>query len=258
MSRSFPLPPHHTRVPWPRRTAVTALVSARGAASLPSRVAGVLRAPRATFSALAQSPRWAAVLVLTFAVTFSAAPRSSKPKSAGSPSWISGNVAAIAFGQPVDDARYAAFARASGNGVALRRASSRSPADRCSSSAYPCCCSPYSRGSVAAPRIARCSPSSPTPASSWRCVRSLPRRSTNPRDAREPDDTGRLFLDARRSLAAGAVLRHHRSVRHLVGRGAGDRHGRALSSPGRTWRSVHRCVLALAAVLALVMALTRG
>ena len=55
--------------------------------SLTARLTGVLRAPRATCAAIAAKPRWAGAL-------------------------------ALAFGQPVDDARYAAFQRASDNPVA--------------------------------------------------------------------------------------------------------------------------------------------
>ena len=88
-----------------------------------SRIAGVLRAPRATFAAVARAPRWGDVLVVTFVATFAC--------SAALLSTETGRLAlvdqwertAIAFGQPVDDARYAAFEAASANGILYAAAS---------------------------------------------------------------------------------------------------------------------------------------
>jgi hypothetical protein len=75
------------------------------------RMVGVLRRPRSTFAAIAVSPRWAAPLVLLFGVYFAV--------SAGLFATEVGRQAlvdqwenmALAFGQPVDDARYAELVR---------------------------------------------------------------------------------------------------------------------------------------------------
>jgi hypothetical protein len=77
----------------------------------------VLRAPRATFAAIADTPRSLDVLMLALAVTFvcSAAIFSTEVgRLALVDQW---ERTALAFGQPVDDARYAAFEQASENGV---------------------------------------------------------------------------------------------------------------------------------------------
>jgi hypothetical protein len=101
-----------TPVPLP-----TSATAAAAADSLAGRIVGVLRAPRATFNAIAANPRAIDVLSLSYAVMFLA--------SAAVLSTEVGQLAlvdqwertAIAFGQPVDDARYAAFQQASENGV---------------------------------------------------------------------------------------------------------------------------------------------
>ena len=103
-----------TAIPF-SRTAPAA--PSRAAASLPARVAGVVRAPRLTFAALMLAPRWGDVLALTCAITFLA--------SAAFLSTEVGRLAlldqmertAVAFGQPLDDAGYATLLRASENGV---------------------------------------------------------------------------------------------------------------------------------------------
>lgn len=86
--------------------------------SWPARVAGVVYAPWRTFAGVVESPRWIGVLALTTAVTFAS--------SAALLATETGRLAlvdqwertALAFGQPVDDARYATFHRASEQGVA--------------------------------------------------------------------------------------------------------------------------------------------
>ncbi len=77
---------------------------------------GIVCAPRVTFLRVIQSPRWVAVLVLSFAVTFvcsAALLETDVGRLALLDQW---ERTAVAFGQPVDDARYAAFERASDNG----------------------------------------------------------------------------------------------------------------------------------------------
>ena len=78
---------------------------------------GVICAPRVTFARVIQSPRWAAVLVLTFVVTFvcrAALLETDVGRLALLDQW---ERTAVAFGQPVDDVRYAAFERASDHGT---------------------------------------------------------------------------------------------------------------------------------------------
>jgi hypothetical protein len=92
-------------------------VATPGLPALAERVIGVLRAPRATFAALAEAPRWADVLALTCAVTFlcSAALLGTEVgRLALLDQW---ERTAIAFGQQVDDARYLALEDASRNGT---------------------------------------------------------------------------------------------------------------------------------------------
>jgi hypothetical protein len=97
-------------------------VPARAEASAPSsdnpstagRIWGVVRRPRSTFEAVARSPRWAGLVLLLFVVYFggSAALYSTRVgQQALVDQWEN---TAIAFGQPVDDARYAEFQRLSG------------------------------------------------------------------------------------------------------------------------------------------------
>jgi len=81
------------------------------------RIAGIIRRPRSTLQAVAAAPRWAGLLALLFLVSFSV--------SAAFFATDVGQLAlvdqwertAIAFGQPVDDARYAEFQEWSGRGV---------------------------------------------------------------------------------------------------------------------------------------------
>ena len=99
-------------VPLPRT------IPSRASDSLAARVAGVVCAPRTTFTRVIESPRWLGVLALTTAVTF--------VSSAALFATETGRLAlvdqwertAVAFGQPVDDARYATFHRASEQGAA--------------------------------------------------------------------------------------------------------------------------------------------
>ena len=81
------------------------------------RIAGIIRRPRSTLQAVAAAPRWAGLLALLFLVSFSL--------SAAFFATDVGQLAlvdqwertAIAFGQPVDDARYAEFQEWSARGV---------------------------------------------------------------------------------------------------------------------------------------------
>ena len=99
-------------VPLPRA------IPARAPDSLPARLAGVLHAPRRTFARVIESPRWLGALALTTVATF--------VSSAALLATETGRLAlvdqwertAVAFGQPVDDARYAMFQRASEQGAA--------------------------------------------------------------------------------------------------------------------------------------------
>jgi hypothetical protein len=91
--------------------------------SLTARVVGVIRRPRSAFSSIAAAPDWAGVLVLTTFVTF-----------ASSAGFLSTNIGrqalvdqwertATAFGQPIDDAKYAAMeARAADGALGLEYA----------------------------------------------------------------------------------------------------------------------------------------
>jgi hypothetical protein len=82
-----------------------------------ARIAGVLRAPRPTFAAIAAAPAWAGVLALTFVVTFACSAlllETEVGRLALVDQW---ERTAIAFGQPVDDAQYRSFEEASENGT---------------------------------------------------------------------------------------------------------------------------------------------
>ncbi len=86
-------------------------------------ILGVLRAPRATFASIAKAPRWAGVLAFTFALTLicsGALLQTEVGRLALVDQW---ERTAIAFGQPVDDARYAMFAAASEYGLLYAAAS---------------------------------------------------------------------------------------------------------------------------------------
>ena len=86
--------------------------------TLTARLKGVLRSPRAACAAIAAKPRWAGALALAFVVTFgcsAALLETEVGRLALVDQW---ERTALAFGQPVDDARYAAFQRASENAAA--------------------------------------------------------------------------------------------------------------------------------------------
>lgn len=92
--------------------------------SLPARVVGVLRSPRATLTAVAHAPRWAGVLVLTFlvsAVSTAALLQTEVGRVALVDQW---ERTATAFGQTVDDRQYAALEEASAHGPAYAAISS--------------------------------------------------------------------------------------------------------------------------------------
>lgn len=77
--------------------------------SLPARMAGVLRSPRRLFTAVTDRPSWAAVLITTWIVTTAcgvAFMTTARGQQALVDEW---ERTAIAFGQPVSDARYARF-----------------------------------------------------------------------------------------------------------------------------------------------------
>jgi hypothetical protein len=90
--------------------------------SVTSRIAGIIRRPRSTFDAAIARPRWAGLLIALFAVsivvsaTFFATPVG---RQALVDQW---ERTAIAFGQPVDDARYAEFQELSRQGLAYAAA----------------------------------------------------------------------------------------------------------------------------------------
>src|SRR6266513_777400 len=92
--------------------------------SLPARVIGVLRSPRATLTAVVSSPRWAGVLILTFLIsTISSAAflQTEVGRLALVDQW---ERTATAFGRNVDDRQYAALEDASANGPAYAAISS--------------------------------------------------------------------------------------------------------------------------------------
>jgi hypothetical protein len=86
--------------------------------SLPARMAGILRAPRRTFEAIALAPRWADILIVSFLAT--------APLTAVVLQTDVGHLAlldrlertATAFGQHVDDSQYARLERLSERGAA--------------------------------------------------------------------------------------------------------------------------------------------
>lgn len=86
--------------------------------SLPARLFGVIRSPRATLTAVAAAPRSAGVLTFTFAVTAlcsAALLQTEVGRLALVDQW---ERTASAFGQTVDDQQYAALDEGSENGVA--------------------------------------------------------------------------------------------------------------------------------------------
>ncbi len=93
--------------------------------ALPARVMGVLRSPRATFEAVAADPRWKGILALTFvvsAVSSAILLGTEVGQFALLDQW---ERTAIAFGQTINDAQYAAMVEASRDrGMAYAVASS--------------------------------------------------------------------------------------------------------------------------------------
>src|SRR3954471_17679136 len=92
--------------------------------SLPARVVGVLRSPRATLTAVASAPRWAGVMVLTLLVSTGSSAallQTEVGRLALVDQW---ERTAAAFGQNVDDRQYAALEDASANGPAYAAISS--------------------------------------------------------------------------------------------------------------------------------------
>ena len=80
------------------------------------RLIGVIRCPRTTFRAVALSPRWVGLVVVLAVVTAASQAllfRTEVGQVALVDQW---ERTALAFGQPVDDARYADFQAFSGNG----------------------------------------------------------------------------------------------------------------------------------------------
>jgi hypothetical protein len=85
--------------------------------SLPARALGVLHAPSATFERVIESPRWLGVLLLTFATTFVSSAALLETETGRLALIDQWERTAIAFGQPVDDVRYAMLERASEQGA---------------------------------------------------------------------------------------------------------------------------------------------
>ena len=93
------------------------IVSGVPATALAARVTGIIRAPRQTFAEVAARPTWAGVVLLTSLVTFGCSAlllRTEVGRFALVDQW---ERIALAFGQAVDDARYAGFERLSEHGV---------------------------------------------------------------------------------------------------------------------------------------------
>lgn len=88
------------------------------AASLPARILGVLRSPRKTFEGVAAAPRWAGVLTVTFVVA-AATTAAVLETEVGELALLDRlDRTAAAFGQPIDDARYATLQEISEHGAA--------------------------------------------------------------------------------------------------------------------------------------------
>jgi hypothetical protein len=81
-------------------------------------MAGVLHAPRTTFTRVVESPRWIGALALTTVVTFLSSAALLETETGRVALMDQWERTAVAFGQPVDDARYATFDRASEQGTA--------------------------------------------------------------------------------------------------------------------------------------------
>jgi hypothetical protein len=84
---------------------------------LPARMAGVLRKPRATFQALKAVPRSADVLIATFLVTSALSAALLETRVGQLALLDQWERTAVAFGQNVSDAQYAAMRAASANGA---------------------------------------------------------------------------------------------------------------------------------------------
>ena len=86
-------------------------------AAFPSRLAGVVTAPRATFAAVAARPTWVPALALTTLVTFVSAAALFQTETGRLALVDQWERTALAFGQDVDDARYSVLQRASERGA---------------------------------------------------------------------------------------------------------------------------------------------
>lgn len=91
---------------------------------LPARMAGVIRRPRTTFSALQAVPRWADVLIVTFLVTAALSAALLETRVGHFALLDQWERTAIAFGQDVSDEQYESMRAASDNGAAYALASS--------------------------------------------------------------------------------------------------------------------------------------
>lgn len=94
----------------------TPAFSNRDTDSLPARVIGVIRSPRATLEAVAAEPRWGAMLACTFIVTTISGALLLSTEVGQLALVDQWERTAVAFGQPVDDAQYAAMVEASRSG----------------------------------------------------------------------------------------------------------------------------------------------
>lgn len=91
---------------------------------LPARMAGVIRRPRATFSALKALPRWADVLIVTFLITAGLSAALLETRVGQLALLDQWERTAVAFGQDVSDEQYEAMRAASDNGAVYAVASS--------------------------------------------------------------------------------------------------------------------------------------
>ncbi|MGH9256645.1 MAG: YIP1 family protein [Vicinamibacterales bacterium] len=87
------------------------------------RMLGVVRAPRDTFERLAADPYWAGVLTATFLVTALSSALLLETETGRLALLDQWEHTALAFGQPVDDGRYAVLRQASNNGAVYAVAS---------------------------------------------------------------------------------------------------------------------------------------
>ena len=81
------------------------------------RIAGIIRRPRSTFRAVCAAPRWAGLLVLLTAVSVGVSAAFFATEVGQLALVDQWERTALAFGQPVDDARYSEFQELSGRGV---------------------------------------------------------------------------------------------------------------------------------------------